>query len=291
MTVASALPSTPQVFDVLRPWLERMPFERRDGLAPATIDADGFVQIACDAPDRAHRARIVGDRMELLDHDVEAELAMLVFGGDLPICLLYAAAWDGARSGRDNFLGEWAEDVDGDRRARAQEDWHGNYWESWPSEPSPARALFGGDLQQRLAMAVASSWLVTRGPAGPGAAWRDVRRAVALRARRSLVLSLASVDAHRRPDALVPVLVTVSPASTASIAGRLSRRGSVVEVGVPSGWLSSVWGHPRGALNEGRFVLARHEGHDVVVEWLPTGRIGREHEAVTIQVPREAPAG
>lgn len=261
----------------LRPWLEGLSIDLRDALAPAAPGDDGELAIGCGPA--KHRAVIDGAHLRLLDHDLDAELTMLAFGAPVPACLLHLAAWESARCGADSFLAEWAEDVDDDRWARAVEDWHGNYWESWPSEPAAARALFTPEVQRSLAASLSEAWVASIGPIGPGAAWRDVRRAIALRARRSLVLSLSNVAAHRRPDALVPIDVTVVPEGIASIAGVLSQRRSHVQLRLPVTWLASVWSDGGGALNRGRFVLARNAdaGIDTVVSWRPTGGPGREH--------------
>lgn len=258
-------------------WLHALPIERRAELEPVDVDAGGIVTIPCGGA--RHSASLTDrDGLALDDHDVEAELAMMVFGASVPSCLLYRAAWDGAFT--DTFLAEWAADVDGDRITATREDWYGNYWESWPAVPAAARVLFGPGVQRALAMRVAPRWAERGGPEGPGSGLTAVRHAVALRARRALVMSLASVDAHRRPDALVPVSLTVAPAGQPLIRGTLSRVTSHISLHLPATWLWDVWARSGGLDRSGRFVIAR----DTSVEWLPTGGPHREHEATTVSL-------
>ena len=261
---------------MIRRWLSELPIESRSRLreVEASVDDAGLVVVAIACGEAVHHAIVRDSDLVLIDHDIEAELAMVVFGAELPACLIYKAAWDGART--DTFLAEWAADGDGDRLDHARDDWYGNYWESWPSEPSAARALFGPRLQRELAIATARHWPFIGGRDGPGSLWGSVRHAVARRARRALVLSFASVDAHRRPDALVPMSITVVPTGTPQIAGVLSRRASYVELTLPVAWLGDVWARDLAVL-DGDFVL-RLEDHDAaVVVWRPTGAPHREH--------------
>lgn len=260
---------------VVHGWLHALALDRRGDFNVVEIDDRGRVEIPCG--EGIHTARVAGGRFVLDDHDVDAELALVVFGAEPPTCLVYEAVWDG--SGSDGFLTEWASDPDDDRLAKAAEDWYGNYWESWPTEPAAARVLFGPRLQRELAIATARSWVQWRGADGPGSAWADVRRGIAMRARRAIVLSLAGVDAHRRPDALVPVAVAVVPEGEPSLTGMLSRTASRIEVRLPVRWLWDVWAVD-GARDNGRFVLDREGDVRRVVEWLPTGAPGREHHPV-----------
>ena len=253
-------------------WLHALGLDRRADFVAIDVDADGVIKIPC--ADAVHTAHVAGDRFVLDDHDVDAELALVVFGADPPLCLLYEAVWDGAAT--DTFLAEWAADADGERVLKASEDWYGNYWESWPTEPSAARVLFGRHLQRALAVSTARAWVQRGGVDGPGSAWADVRRAIATRARRAIVLSLANVDAHRRPDALVPVSVTVTPDGPPSVDGVLSRSTSWIDLRLPLRWLWDVWGVD-GGLARGRFVLDRTNAAVRVVEWTATGGAEREH--------------
>jgi hypothetical protein len=256
--------------------MEALTIEARNRLAPVEVDRAGVVVLPCEGA--LHHAALHGDTLELAEHDVGSELPLLVFGGSLPPCLIYQEVWCSAFS--DGFFASWAADPDGARINRDREEWYENYWESWPSEPAAARALFGPALQGQLAVEVARAWVASRGPDGPGAMWTWVRRAITMRARSAFVASLASVHAHRRPDALVPVAISVTPAGPPRIHGRLATERSRVELTLPIEWLWTVWA--RGlAVVDGRFVLGvdgRAPSGIELVEWTPTGNRAREHE-------------
>jgi hypothetical protein len=257
--------------------LRRLDIERRNLTPFIDVDAGGRVAIACGGT--THEASVAGSELVLHDHDVGAELALLALGSALPACLVYAAVWEeGLRSER--FLRGWADDVEGELVRAAREDWVGNYWEYWPTDPTASRVLFGPRLQDRLASAAAER-AVGDALSAPSDAARVpmVVRATQTRARRAFVRSLAVVDAHRRPDALVPVRIRVTPSAPASAGGRLSQDGSGVDLRLPLDWLWTVWS-PGLAVVEDRLVLARHGDVLQVVDWRPTGRRALEHAPV-----------
>ena len=258
----------------------------RGTLATVDLGPSGHITIPCG--DAQHRGEVCGSELRLLDHDLAAEAALLVFGAPVPPCLLYQRAWIDAFT--DPFFAAWSADGDGVRSKREREDWYENFWESWPTDPAAARALFGPALQDRLAIEVAKCWVDSRGPDGPGAAWSAVRRAVSTRARGAFVSSLARVHAHRRPDALVPVAITVVPEGAAGIAGHLSLAGSVVDLRLPVAWLADVWCR-RLAVVDGRFVLGADDDGTVldVIEWRPaqSGTSSRRHEPHVVRVRRQ----
>ncbi len=246
---------------------------------PSTLIVDAFA-IACGAG--RHRVAISGAEFALLDHDVESELAMVALGGRLPECLLYLAVWESALAD-PLFLRSWGDDVDDEARRGAREEWEGNYWESWPAEPHAGRTLFGPALQRRLALAAAAR------AARTGRADLDtvaaLGRATANRARRAFVASLAEVDAHPRPDALIPVRIDlVAPGSAGAISGRLARHDSIVRISLPADWLLTTWAvvtRPARAA----FVLSTGGGVTREVQWRATGRPGREHVPVLVEFP------
>ena len=252
----------------------RFTIDERNSIAPIEVAHNGEVAIRCGAG--VHRARVVDGALVLESHDLEAELPLLVFGSDVPRCLVYLAAWH--QSLTDQFLAEWAADTDGEQLAHAREEWYGNYWENWPSEPSAGRALFGPRLQRQLAVGAARRWITTRGPDGPGAGWQAVRRSVTTRARRSVVASFACVHAHRRPDALVPVSIEAVTDGDPAVEGRLAITGSWVRIRLPVRWLWRVWA-PGRSVSHGHFVVDADEAGRalLVVRWRPTGGPQREH--------------
>lgn len=249
--------------------LRRMDMERRNEVAVVDADADGVVVIACGGARHTARDAGGGEGLRLDDHDLVSELSLLALGAALPACLAYAAVYDEGVHG-SRFLRLWADDVEGDRVRPSREDWIGNYWEYWPTDPPAARVLFGPRLQESLAMAAA------RRAAVDPARVPTVVRATQTRARRAFVRSLAVVDAHRRPDALVPVRIRVTPAAPCEVRGRLSQEGSGVELRLPIDWLWTVWRDGLSIVDD-RFVLARHGDVVQTVEWFPSGGAASEH--------------
>jgi hypothetical protein len=263
---ATVVPPTSPFAAVWRRLLA-LDIERRNAIEVVEADVDGVIAIPCGG--RVHTARVVSGHLVLHDHDVEAELPLLALGADLPTCLLHAAVFDDGVDG-PRFLRSWATDVEGDHVRAAREEWLGNYWEYWPTDPAGARVLFGPQLQELVAMAAAR-----RAAVDPTRASLVVR-ATQTRARRAFVASLAAVDAHRRPDALVPVRIRVTPAAPCGVDGRLSQEGSGVDLRLPIDWLWTVWRDGL-ALVDDRFVLARHGDVVQTVEWFPSGGRGSEH--------------
>ena len=258
--------------------LRRLDIERRNEVPVVDADERGVVAIVCGGGRHTARASLA-DGLLLHDHDLVSELSLLALGAALPACLTYAAIYDeGVHGGR--FLRLWADDVEGDRVRATREDWIGNYWEYWPADPPAARVLFGPRLQDALAMVAAR-----RAAVDPARAPMVVR-ATQTRARRAFVRSLAAVDAHRRPDALVPVRIRVTPAAPCEIRGRLSQEGSGVELRLPIDWLWTVWGEGL-SVHDDRFVLARHGDVLQTVEWFPSGGRASEHlpEVVPVHLP------
>lgn len=258
--------------------LQRLDIERRNAVAVIECDGDGVAAIRCGGT--IHHATASGDGaagLHLHDHDLVAELSLLALGAELPPCLTYAAIYDDAVHGA-RFLRAWADDVEGDRLVAAREDWLGNYWEYWPTDPAAARALFGRRLQEEVAMAAARRAAVdpARSPL--------VVRATQTRARRAFVGSLAVVDAHRRPDALVPVRIRVG-AGTFGVRGRLSQGGSGVDLQLPMDWLWTVW-RPGLAVVDDRFVLATDGDVLHTVEWFASGGPASEHVPEVVPVRR-----
>ena len=259
--------------------LRRLPIDARNEVPTIEVGADDTVAIDCGG--RPHTAQVRGE-LVLDDHDVEAELAMLALGAALPACLVYLAVWHHAL-GDPAFLLAWGDDVEVEGLRTAREDWEGNYWESWPAEPPGGRVLFGPRLQRTLAVAAAER---AAGEAGGDRfeGWQALQRATQTRARRAFVRSLASVDAHPRPDALVPVRIRLDPSVPRGAAtGRLARLGSAVDLVLPVDWLWTVW--PAALSPDGRFVLSRTRETAAVVRWERTGGPEREHAPVVVDEP------
>ena len=254
--------------------LRRLPIDLRNEVRTVDADVTGAVPVVCGGALHALRPTADGTSLRLADHDVEAELAMLALGGALPACLVYAAVWHHGVTD-PAYLLAWGDDVEDEGLRTAREDWEGNYWESWPAEPPAARVLFGPRLQRALAMAAAHR-AASDAAAGRFDAWHALQRATQTRARRAFVRSLAPVEAHPRPDALVPVRIhTDLTAHRGAVTGRLARLGSAVELVLPVDWLWTVWSIEDPSSTT--FVLSRVEGRSSVVRWRPSGRADGEH--------------
>lgn len=269
------LPAVPEGGPFALVWrrLARGPIDDRNQYGAVDDDGTGTVAIACRGG--RHRARVREGRFVLDDHDVDAELALLALGAELPECLVYTAVWHHA-VGDAAFLLAWADDVEDEGLRTAREDWEGNYWESWPMEPPAGRVLFGPRLQRALGLA-AARWAATDADAGRLESWFALQRATQTRARRAFVRSLAPVDAHRRPDALVPVRIRIDgEAAAGAVSGRLDRRASEVDLVLPADWLWTVWAVNGGVVGD-RFVVSSLDGVDHLVEWRPTGSGPAEH--------------
>ena len=252
--------------------LRRLPLDVRNEVPTVELGDDGSIVVPCAGG--AHRVRVVDDDLVLDDHDVDAELAMLALGGGLPACLLYLAVWHHAVTD-PAYLLAWGDDVEDEGLRTAREDWEGNYWESWPAEPPAGRVLFGPRLQQVLAMASARR-AASDAAVGRFDGWHALQRATQTRARRAFVRSLAPVEAHPRPDALVPVRIRMDlSAHRGAVSGRLARLGSTVDLVLPVDWLWTVWLHEPAAGTT--FVLSRQEGRTVAVRWRPSGGGDGEH--------------
>lgn len=263
--------------------LARGPIDDRNLYSAVEDDGMGAVAIPCRGG--LHRARVIQGHLVVEDHDVDAELALLALGAELPECLVYAAVWHHA-VGDAAFLLAWADDVEDEGLRTAREDWEGNYWESWPMEPPAGRVLFGPRLQRALGLAAARRAAVDA-DAGRLEAWYALQRATQTRARRAFVRSLAPIDAHRRPDALVPVRIRIDGGAAGAVTGRLARRASAVELVLPADWLWTVWA-VHGGLVGGHFVVSALDGVDRVVEWRPTGSGQAEHRPAISALPRQA---
>ncbi|HVF33179.1 MAG TPA: hypothetical protein VM933_09090 [Acidimicrobiales bacterium] len=267
--------------------IRRLPIDVRNDLPRVEAEPEGAddevgaVAITCGGGQ--HEAVVATDGLDLalLDHDVDAELAMLALGGPLPACLVYAAVWHHALSD-PAYLLAWGDDLEDEGLRTAREDWEGNYWESWPADPPAARVLFGRRLQRALALAAARR-AASAARAGGFDGWHALQRATSTRARRAFVRSLAPVEAHPRPDALVPVRIRMDlSAHGGAVQGRLARLGSAVDLVLPVDWLWTVW--PLDDQRNG-FVLSRRDGRMAVVRWRRSGGLDGEHVPEVVRVP------
>ena len=250
-----------------------MPLDARTELAVVEADGHGVTAIDCGS---GHHARVTpGGDLRLDDHDVDAELALLAFGSAVPTCLVYLAIWEQAVTD-PWFLLAWGDDVDASGLQSARETWHGNDWESWPTQPSAARVLFGPRLQCLAGVAASRRAVATDGDRRADA-WQAAERATSTRARQAFLRSLAPLDAHPRPDALVPLRIRLDgDGGGGRVAGRLARLGSGIDLVLPPDWLATVW-EPGLTDADRRFVLSRAGDDLTCIEWRPSGGPDNEH--------------
>lgn len=277
---APTVPPDPGPLGAVWRRLRRLPIDQRNQIR-VIDEPDGGGRVAIDCSGGVHHATVEGADLRLHDHDIDAELALLALGADLPTCLVYLAVWRHDLI-EPAFLLAWGDDGEVEGMQAAREDWEGNYWESWPASPPAARALFGRRLQRSLALAAVRAEAAAGGAGDEG--WLALQRATQTRARRAFVRSLATVEAHPRPDALVPVRIRMDRAGVrGAVAGRLARTGSAVDLVLPADWLDAVW-RPGLAVVDDRFVLHRDTDSLAVVSWGPSGGGGSEHVPSIVEI-------
>lgn len=262
----------PPVGRELRRAVERWPVEDRPALELLDPADDGVATVRCGTA--RHAIAVGADRLHLRDHDALAEVSLAAFGSAPPACLVYALAWDDAFIG-SAFFRTWAasERPHPAALAHRRHDWNENTWETWPDDPAAASVLFSPPLQDALALRVARAWAVS--PTIEQA--RLLSLAVRVRARARFVESIAALDAHPKPDALVPLRIDVRlEGDGGRMSGRLARSGSGVDLRLGIEWLWAVWGEGV-SVTGGEFVLARSEGRPRTVQWRPAGGADRLH--------------
>ncbi|MBM3683412.1 MAG: hypothetical protein FJW83_02555 [Actinobacteria bacterium] len=252
------------------------------------------VSVACGPS--IHRLRWSGGRVETCDHDLDAEEALVAFGGDVLPCVRLHRLWrDAVADG--GFLEEWARRPEPDpvrrdwlagalRRLRAE-----GVQDLLPALP-PGRAERMGEvlvdlpapLLDRAAVAAAARVLERRVAVGPPPPGLDaVVDAVRVRLRSAFVASLRRWAEVVRPAALVPLRCGVRPTAGGPpvVRGRLDGRTSGAHLVVDVSWLVDVWG--RGiAVVDGDLVVAADDRHASVLRWRrhPAGGLIAEVEEV-----------
>jgi len=219
----------------------------------------------------------------LEDHPhLDGERALVALGADVPPCLAMLDTWLGAlRDG--GFLHEWAVTELGDdtRQRKFRTSWaramRGEAQDmlvQLPLERAVAMgrviAGFPHPLQDRLALGLAQAMSRSWG----SGRWAELEpvlgRAIAVRARTAFVRSLRVLDAHPRPDALVPFRCELlAPGVTPSVTGRLAPQGSHAHVAVGPGWLAEVWGRGLSVVDDHLVLEVVSPSTVLAVGWVP----------------------
>lgn len=242
--------------------------------------AELVLDVACGTA--THHLRLVDGRVRLDDHaDVDAERALVAFGGAPPACLELLELWEDAVSD-GGFLAEWA---GVERIPRSRISWLHAALERtrseglreflwWMPEARAARmgrflVTFPGPWLDRAAVEVAG-----RLASGEGAFSEHVEgflaEGAARRLRWAFVRAVARTESGAGPAALVPLKPLVGDGIPARIEGLLKGRDSWAVVMIDVAWLADVWG-VGAAVVEGDLVLAVADGWARAVRWVPGG--------------------
>lgn len=237
------------------------------------------VSVACGSS--IHRLRWRSGVLETCDHDLDAEEALVAFGGAVLPCIRLHRLWrDAIADG--GFLEEWARRPDPDaarrdwiagalRRLRAE-----GVQDLLPTLPSRRAERMGEvlvdlppPLLDRAAVAAAERVLDRRVVVGPPPPGLDaVVDAVRVRLRSAFVRSLLRWADVVRPAALVPLScgVVERGAGPPAVEGRLDGRASAVRVVVDVSWIVAVWGRGIEVL-DGDLVVDADDRSATVLRW------------------------
>lgn len=245
----------------------------------AEVAAPLELDVRCEGG--VHRLRWSAGRVETVDHhDLDAERALVAFGGAEPACLSMLRLWDDAVAD-GGFLEEW---VDEARLSDAWFSWLTMALERMRAEGfheflrglPPARALRMGEFLHGFPPAWIDRAAAT--VAGAVEAGHDpicdeahalIDAAVASRLRTAFVRAVGGRQLAIGAAALVPLQIEVGSGGVdPAIDGRLSGPGRGIAVTVDRAWLHRVWA-VGAAVVDGRLVLARggHERTAIVVGW------------------------
>lgn len=247
------------------------------------VDDAAPVEVSVACGPSIHRLRWRSGQLETCDHDLDAEEALVAFGGAIQPCVRLHRLWrDAVADG--GFLEEWARRPDPDparrdwiagalRRLRAE-----GVQDLLPSLPLRRAERMGEvlvdlppPLLDRAAVAAAARVLERRVPVGPPPPGLDaVVDAVRVRLRSAFVRSLRRWADVVRPAALVPLSCGVVARGVGDplAEGRLDGRASAVRVVVDASWIVSVWG--RGIeVVDGDLVVAADDHAATVLRWSP----------------------
>lgn len=250
-----------------------------DGSGTAPAWARYVETVALEVPCNGDRHTIRWDagRLVLDQHaDIEAERALVAFGGDELPCLTLLDLWNEALVD-GGFLGEWVDgELDPPRLwwlGMALERMRNEGFHEFLRELPVGRAnRMGRFLTQfpepwldRAAAHVAENMIdgdgvvCARAPA-------LIPHAVARRVRRAFVLSIGGRQIAFGAAALVPFRPSVGQHVAPAIDGEIKGRSSWATLSVDQRWLFDVWGAGASVV-DGHLVLALRDGEATAVDW------------------------
>jgi len=227
-----------------------------------------------------HRLRWEHGRVEPVDHpELDAELALVAFGGEEPACIALHRLWQEAVAD-GGFVAEWAEPT---HLSPAWHSWLAMALERMRSEGfheflrhlPPARAQRMGEFLHRFP----HPWIdragaeVSRQVADGRTAEVEVlapllAQATANRLRRSFVDAVGGRQLAVGAAALIPLRLRVEPGAGPAIEGVVRGQGRGLAIAVEPSWLHEVWA-AGAAVVDGRLVLGIDDGSAVTVAWSP----------------------
>lgn len=239
-----------------------------------------------------HRLRWHDGEVDTVDHpDLDAELALVAFGGDEPACVALHRLWHEAVDD-GGFVAEW---VEPSHLSPAWHSWLAMALERMRSEGfheflrhlPPARAQRMGEFLHRFprpwidrAAAEVNRRSLLRGAGGGGDERLGIllAQAAANRLRRAFVEAVGGRQLPFGAAALVPLTLRVdADGSAQAIEGVLAGPGRGVTITVDRRWLHQVWA-AGAAVVDGHLVLA--------VDGDPTGGDGAVASIVVWQEVR-----
>lgn len=228
-----------------------------------------------------HRIRWIGGQVYLDQHpDLEAELALVAFGGEELPCVAMHRLWtDAVRDG--GFVGEWAEgEYDTARRwwlAMALERMRTEGFHEFLRDLPLLRARrmgqfltsFPDEWIDRAACQVADS------PPSNDRIVALLRAGAARRLRHAFAVAVGGQHVPLGAAALVPLTVEVGTVGVGTVGvgtvgcaveGRLDGRNSWARLVVSDRWLPDVWGTHRSVLDGGLVLAIRYPEGDRLQE-------------------------
>ncbi len=223
--------------------------------------------LTVDCEGGRHSLRLDGSTLELIDHpDLDAELAMIAFGGAEPACVALHRLWFEATAD-GGFLAEW---VDETRMSQAWFSWLAMALDRMRAEGfheflrrlPPARAQRMGEFLHRFptpwidrAAAVVSETIFEGDGVECAHAAPLISTAISNRLRRAFVDAVGGRQLAVGAAALVPLTISTAAAELPVADGMLRGDGRGVAITVSKTWLHRVWAVDA-AVIDGQLVLA-----------------------------------